>query len=426
MNIAYLTTQFPHYSQTFVLNEVEAHHQAGVEILPLSCDRAPEKAPVSEVARAWQRRTVCPGRPTSRLWSLCRETIRSPRRVLKNVVWLGGLSLIDPLEALKGLRELFTAVSLAPACRAQGTQLIHVHFASRCLTAGIMLGRLLGVPVTCTVHAFDLWLRSGRNLRYRLKHCRFIAAISQYNVDYLRRRCGAEIADLCHVVHCGIDTAEFNAGRRAPVAGRILMISRLKEQKGHKYLMEACGILKKRGVSHECILIGTGPEYERISRQIAELDLGDTVRLMGAVANDRLQPYLDSAAVFTVPAVIASDGDRDGIPVALMEALACEVPVVSTAVSGIPELLRAGEAGRLVPEGDAEALADSLQSLLTAGETAQRLATAGRRAVEEEFDIRETSRRLRELFANTIETRQRRPPARAAAHTDAPATEAVQ
>jgi len=161
-------------------------------------------------------------------------------------------------------------------------------------------------------------------------------------------------------------------------------------------------MLKQRGVSFECLLIGRGPEEERIRRQIADLDLEDCVKLLGPMANDQLRPYLNTAVAFPLPAVVASDGDQDGIPVALMEAMACGVPVVSTTVSGIPELIRDGEAGLLVPDRDAAALADALERVLTDAALAGRLSVAGRRAVEGGFDIQKTAARLRELFAEAV------------------------
>jgi glycosyltransferase involved in cell wall biosynthesis len=331
--------------------------------------------------------------------------------MFKNVVWLGGLLFVDLVEFLKGAKEMLTAASLAPACRKHGTQLIHVHFASRSLTAGILLGRLIDAPVSCTAHAFDLWLRSPASLRYRLKHCIFIATISRFNLEFVREKLGAEIADRCRVVHCGIDTAEFTPAGRSVVPGRILLVSRLKEQKGHRVLVEACGILAQRGVGFECLLIGLGPERNRIESQINALGLQERVQLLGAVANDQLKPYLASSAVFALPAVVAADGDQDGIPVALMEAMACGLPVVSTPVSGIPELLRDGEAGRLVPPGDAVSLADALEELLNDPASVERLGRSGRQAVVEEFDIGVTSRRLRMLFADALQLPSELPPA---------------
>jgi glycosyltransferase involved in cell wall biosynthesis len=159
-------------------------------------------------------------------------------------------------------------------------------------------------------------------------------------------------------------------------------------------------------VQFECILIGAGPELEHVEQQVGDLGLEDTVMLKGALPNDKLQSYLNSAVVFPLPAVVDSKGDVDGIPVALMEAMACSVPVISTGVSGIPELLRDGQAGYIVSEKNVEALADALELLLGDAALAKRFGEAGRAAVCQGFDIRKTSRVLRGLFAEAIARRK--------------------
>jgi len=398
MKIAYLTSYFPMLTTTFILNEVEAHHQAGADILPLSCDPVSADTPMSQLALKWKGPTVVPPGNVARMLAVLRETICQPVAMVTNVLWLIGLLFIDSREFLMGIKELGSAAYLASACRKHGTELIHVHFASRCLTTGIMLGRLICRPVSCTGHAFELWGRSGPNLRYRMKHCAFVAAISQYNVDYLRDKCGEGIASLCRVIHCGIDLSRFSNRKQSPAKGEILLVSQMTEKKGHRYLVEACGILKERGVPNKCILIGSGPEFEDIQALVRDRQLEDDVELLGALPNDQIQPYLERASIFTLPAVVGTGGDQDGIPVALMEAMAFGVPVVSTMVSGIPELMKDGKAGCLVPPRNADALADALQRLLIDENEIARLTVEGRKSVEEGFDIEKTSRQLREEF----------------------------
>jgi len=402
LRVAYLASKFPFPSQTFVLNEVEAHHREGVEILPLSCDRQGDESLLSNTGRKWARQTVTPGSLVNRFWCVVRECFRSPIGTIRNVCWLIALLFVDPIEFLKGVKEFFAAASLARAVRQADVQLIHVHFASRSLNAGIMLSHLTGVPVSCTIHAFELWFRSGRNLRFRLKNCLFIATESEYHVRYIREKCGEKIGALCHVIHNGVDISQFDADRHDPVSGRIVLISRLAEKKGHKYLIEACSILKERQVECECVIVGGGEDYDTLAKQIKELGVGQSVRLVGPAANDQLRRYLDSAAVLALPAIVASDGDQDGIPLALVEAMACGVPVVSTNVAGIPELLRDGEAGCIVPQRDSQALADALESLLADEDRQRQLSVEGRKMVEAEFDIIKSAVKLRTRFGAAI------------------------
>jgi len=408
MRIAYLSTRFPTYSHTFVLNEIEAHFQAGVDVLPLSCDRVPAGEHLSKLSLQWRERTIGPRSITGAISAVMRETIFHPSEMLKNIAWIASLLFIDPIEFVMACKELFSAACLAPACRVHRSQWIHVHFASRSLDTGIMLSRLVGIPVSCTAHAFELFLRSGRNLRYRLKNCVFVATVSNYNIEYIRNKCGQETADRCHLVHCGIDLTHFDDSDRRPLPGRLVLVSRFCEQKGHTYLIDACAILKSRGIKYECILIGNGPEERALRRKIERLGLGAEVKILGLVPNDRIKPYLDSAVAFVLPAVIASNGDRDGIPVALMEAMASGLPVISTRVSGIPELLRDGQAGILVPERNAEELAAAIERVLASHELPGELSKAGRLAVAEDFNIVNTSQQIRMLIAENQATRTAR------------------
>jgi len=400
MKIAYLSSVFPQLTCTFVINEVEEHARAGAEMLPLSSDRPPDNIPLSKIAQIWLERTMFPTSDVVRIVSLFQVACRHPIRTVHNVAWLLPLLFISWFEFLMGVRELGSAAAMVPACRQHGVEHVHIHFAGRSLTTGVFLGRWLGRPISCTAHAYDIWTRSGRNLTYRLRQCRFIAAISQYNVDYLREHCGEAIASRCHVVHCGIDTDSFAMRPRQPLQGPILIVSSLYEKKGHRYLVDACGIIKRRGGIVDCQIIGQGPEEPMLRQQIEDLDLVDEVQLLGPMANDQIGRFLSAAQLFVMPAVVASNGDQDGIPVCLMEAMANGVPVVSTLVSGIPELMMHGQSGVLVPPRDAEALADALQSLAADPERRNDLAHAGRNVVLDQFDIRKTSARLRELIAN--------------------------
>lgn len=402
MRLAYLATCFPATTMTFVFNEVRAHDQAGVDLLTMGCAPPPPGQAISQEAKVWLGKTVAPPDSWSRLRAVAKIILGQPRAALANLVWLLGLVWVSPKEFLLGIREFANAAYLAPFCRARGVEHLHVHFASRSLTCGIMLVRFVPMSLSCTVHAFELWGRSGRNLRHRLKHCAVVAAISQYNVTYLRNKCGDDIADRCQVVRCGIDPSAFDLSTRNPVPGRIVLVSGLQEKKGHCYLVEACGILRSRGVPFECLLIGGGPLREPLARQIETLGLGEQVKLLGAVPNDEIRRYLDTAVVFPLPAVVARSGDQDGIPVALMEAMAAGIPVISTNVSGIPELVRDGCSGIVVPPRDAQALAVALERVLTKPDLAKDMVDQGRRLIEEEFDITATSSQLRTLFADVV------------------------
>ncbi|HVF45227.1 MAG TPA: glycosyltransferase, partial [Pyrinomonadaceae bacterium] len=180
---------------------------------------------------------------------------------------------------------------------------------------------------------------------------------------------------------------------------RALGVGRLVEKKGFDVLVEACAVLRGRGVAVEALIVGESGEHEAvIRRRIAELDLGAHVRLAGPMEQARLYEEYRRAGAFCLPCRVLDNGDRDGIPNVLVEAMACGVPVVTTPVSGIPEIVRDGVNGQLVPPDDPHALADALQRLAREPRFARRLASAGRETVRERFDGERFAAQLAGLF----------------------------
>ena len=327
------------------------------------------------------------------------EVVTHPVRFLKMCLWLATLAARSPLEFAKIAGDLPTACHFARRCRAFGARHIHVHFASRSLSLGIMIAMLVRAGVSCTAHAFDIFTRSSASLRARLGRCSFVAAISRFNIRHLRERCGDRVAGLCHVVHCGVDLDRFKPAERQPKPGRMLSVAKMVPKKGLDVAIEACARLRRRNVDFQFDIVGDGPARPQLEKAVRRLDLSDRVHFLGALPNDRLLPLLREAAVFLLPCVSLPSGDRDGIPVVLMEAMACEVPVVSTRISGIPELVEDGVSGRLVSERDPDALADAVAEILAKGDEAARIGRAGRRRVQDAFDVSASAARLRELIA---------------------------
>jgi glycosyltransferase involved in cell wall biosynthesis len=166
------------------------------------------------------------------------------------------------------------------------------------------------------------------------------------------------------------------------------------EKKGLDVLLRASAILKKRNLPFQCLLIGDGPEMGRLQSLVAELNLEGEVRFTGAISTDGVRSFLVPNNVIVVPSVYARDGERDGIPTVLVEALACGVPAVASAISGIPELIDDGESGLLVPERDAERLASAIEAVLTNPDLRARFGPNGRRKVLRDFDVRVNALRL--------------------------------
>ncbi len=395
MRVAYVVSGM---RLTFVVSEAEAHRQAGWTVVPFaSC--APESVHGrAALVAAWIARTTYRERPAVLAIAVAREARRNPRRFARAVAFTASLLPRSPSEFAKTLYELPAACQFAPAVRADEIAHLHAHFASRSLGLGLLLGMLTDLPVSCTVHAFDLFTRSPGSLTPRLSRCAFIAAISEYNIRYLREKCGDAVADLCTVVHCGIDGDRFRLPARAPKPGALVCIANLVPPKGHALAIRACGVLRDRGVPFTYTIVGDGPERARLEALVRDLRLESHVVFLGAVSNDAVLPLLAESFAFLMPCVAASNGHTDGIPVAMMEAMACEVPVITRAISGLPELVRDGENGVLVSSERPEDIADATAALLADPDRAARLGRAARAHVLDAFEIRGTAQQLRALI----------------------------
>jgi len=381
-----------------VVNELEAHEKAGWQVLPLVSCKPGTPENLSEVMVKWNKLSVHRPGIFAQLVATLREIITHPIRFAKILFWLVALLTHSPDEFAKALYELTACCCFSGKCRYFGAEHIHVHFASRSLSLGLMMGMLTGLPVSCTVHAFDIFTRSPGSLQMRLSKCKFIASVSKFNVEYLRNACGNSVADLCRVVHCGIDAEKFSSISRQPEPGRIVCVCRLSPKKGLDVAIRACAKLRDNNVKFRFEIAGDGPQRRALEELIEKLNLTDHIKLLGTKPNDQLTELFSRASVFLMPCVKTPDGDMDGIPVAMMEAMASNIPVVSTAISGIPELLEDGITGRLAPENDVDALSQILKELLEDMDKIEQLGKAGRDRVVTDFCISKNAAKLRELI----------------------------
>lgn len=401
LRVAYIVSRFPKVSETFVLYEMQAMEQLGVhiEFFPLLRERPPVMH--AEAARWVQRAHYMPffSLPILRAqWWFLR---RAPRRYLGT--WL------EVLRRTWGSANFFVgAVGILPKSvrfaydmRRLGIQHVHAHFASHPTVAAFVIQRLTGIPYSFTAHGADLHV-DRHMLREKLRESAFAVPVSRYNENVMLAECGDTFRDRTRIVHCGVDLNVFRARaahRDAAPRFRILCLARLEPVKGHRYLIEACAILAARGHDFECHLIGDGPEQPAIRSQLAAANLRDRVHLHGARPRAEVVQWMADADVLVLPSAPTRSGRREGIPVVLMEAMASELPVVSTAISGIPELVENEVSGLLVPPADPVALAAALDRLRADPELRQALGRAGRLRVGRDFDLHRNAAQLAGLFA---------------------------
>ncbi|MDH7486517.1 MAG: glycosyltransferase [Anaerolineae bacterium] len=396
MRIGYVLDLFPSVYQTFVLDEILHLEEAGLEIEIFSLQTPPAGQPQHgriEHLRAAVHTLPSPiAAPGETIRANVALLARSPRRYLGALT----LTLRHPSRIL--LLSFLRGVALGRRLLHRRVQHLHAHFALGANVVAMFAARFAGLPFSFTTHALDLFARPVC-LCPSLRAARFAVTISQYNRNFIAQTCGAELSEKVHVIHAGIDPAAFAVPRR-PAGGRprLLSVGRLVEKKGHRYLVEALAQLRRAGQDFECIIVGEGPERDRLTRLIEQHGLAGQVHLPGVMPQEDVRQLYAASDLFVLPCIVADDGDRDGIPVSLMEAMASGLSVVSTAISGIPELITCGREGLLVEAGDSASLAAALSRLLGDAAAREEMGQAGREKIAQEFDVRRSAAALAALF----------------------------
>ena len=306
-------------------------------------------------------------------------------------------------QRLKMVGHLIPGVLLAMHWRKKEVTHIHAQWAHTAATIAMHSATLMGVGFSFMGHANDLFVHRVA-LREKVRRARFVLCISEYHRRFYLDLGAAP--DRLHVVYCGIslerfrDQQSFNAE-----STKIVSIGRLVEKKGFDDLIRACGVLRERGLDFECIIAGSGPEEASLRQLVLSLNLEDRVSITGeAILQEDIPQLLRSARVFALPCVKDSDGDMDGLPQVLIEAMACRVPCVATYLVGIPDLIRHEEGGLLVETKDYRATANAIQRIFDDSLFANRLATRGESWAKEHFSRDDLATRLQRILgwaANT-------------------------
>lgn len=283
--------------------------------------------------------------------------------------------------------------------------IIHAPFsAPKIIDRVYLLSKTLKVPFTLAFRAHDIYQNGmEEEIRKRINiinEASQIITISQYNKHYLRNHLGINGKEI-KIVHSTIDVDFYKPepGQKQP--GSIISVCRFDEQKGLVYLIKACHILNQKGVDFRCTIIGDGPEKGRCESLIDELQIPN-IDLISFLPPDEVRRYLNRSEVFVLPCVISSRGTRDILPNVLKEAMAAEVPVITTNICGIEELVEDGTNGLLVPPEDPEAIAEAIIKLFNNQELRRKLSKAGREKIERDFNTKKEVSRLIEAFEDVF------------------------
>jgi glycosyltransferase involved in cell wall biosynthesis len=395
MKVAYIVSRFPHVSETFIARELNAVSAAGIEVELFSLF-APVDPTVHPSAAPWipKLHRCRPGRGLAALaWWLARR----PLRLAASVAIVCASYARTPSLALRALAALVIACGHARTLRDRPVDRIHAHYATYPALAAWLCRRLVGTPYSFTAHAHDLFVDSSM-LRRKVADAAFVVTVSDFNRRWIAEH--APAATPIHVVRAGIDPDAYPYRARRLVAGgsvAALCVASLQEYKGHAVLLRALASDPQLD-QVRLELVGGGELRPELERLAAELGIADRVTFAGTCDEEAVRARLQAADLFVLASIVAADGQMEGVPVALMEALACGVPTVATRLSGIPELVVDGWTGLLAPPGDPAALAEAIARTLADPEAAQRRSRAGRQLVEEDFDIRSSGPRMAALF----------------------------
>ena len=395
MKVAYIVSRFPHVTETFVVRELDGVDAAADLELELFSLFPTVDATLHPAARGWVaqlRRGSAGGALRGTAWWLCRR----PRALLSAAAIVTRAFARKPRRLARALVTVAVASDHARTMRTLGVDHVHAHFANYPALAAWTVARLAGPSYSFTAHAHDIF-RDQSFLPRLLADARFVVTISEFNREFLARYNPGRTP--VHVVHCGVDPVVWRPRPRAPPghgAVRALCVASLEEKKGHRVLLRA---LAGGGLERvELDLVGPGALRAELEALARELGLGDRVRFHGALPEPDVAALLDRADVFVLASVVERSGFMEGIPVALMEALATGVPVVATRLSGVPELVRDGDTGLLAEPGDAASLRTALERAIGDPDAARRRAAAGRALVEREFDAAASAARIAELI----------------------------
>lgn len=389
--LAYVLKRYPRFSETFIVNEILEHEKAGmrIHIFALRSVRESHFQDILAQVRAPVTYIRDISAATHSLW----EMMSLARRELPGF-WQALDELGDMEEG-----DLLQAIKLALKARERGIAHFHAHFGTLAATVTRIASRLARIPYTLTVHAKDIYHQAvdQEDMRRKLGDAAGVITVSGYNQRYLQATYG-RAAEQVRRIYNGLHLDRFTYRPPNLNSREILAVGRLVEKKGFDVLVEACGLLRERGIAFHCSIVGEGMMREPLQQRIERLGLAEQVCLAGPRAHAELIRIFREAAFFVAPCVISSDGDRDGLPTVLVEAMALGTPVISTQVVGIPELVRHNDTGLCVAERDPSALADAMERLLQDANLRSSLASRARALVEEDFDIRKNAAAQRELF----------------------------
>jgi glycosyltransferase involved in cell wall biosynthesis len=392
-NVAYLFERFPSFTQTFCYREIAELRRQGYAPPVFSVRR-----PKGEPPQDWDPAIAGAVEYLPDDDDLVREIDRALR---KGKLPSAAGEEIKSWGRQSDFLRLYQAAWLGPRLQALGVRHLHAHFAGLAARTAYWVERFFGIGFSFTGHANDIFAPKAFpiSLGKLVGAARAVVTVSDYGVDHLRGQFLAEASKILRIYN-GIDLSRFQPATFESRPPLILSVGRLIEKKGFGDLIAACGILAEQGIEYRAEIIGEGPLEAELSAQIASLGLTTSVSLAGPLPQSEIIARLARSHVFALPCVTEIGGGMDNLPTVIAEAMAAGLPVISTPLGGVPEMVREGETGFLIPEKNPAALAVALARLLKDRELARSLGEAGHRRAADLFAVEQCAQKLQQLFSS--------------------------
>lgn len=412
--IGFLVKTFPKLSETFILNEILELERQGVNLHIFSLRNRSDLRAHPGVAQVKSPVTYLPTVLPD--FDLAAETqlVETQAKLLQQdpVTYMKALKFYLSRHEKRRLHEFLQGAYLAEQMQQLGITHLHVHFAN-VPTATAEIAQIFSqVPYSITAHAKDIYLSDATALDRRISKAEFVLTCTDFNRRYLEDLSTSRTP--IHLSYHGLDLSRFQPQPKAsnhkasnPKTANqiplILSVGRFCEKKGFSYLLEALSTLKKVGVPFRSVIVGYGELEQQIREKIVAFNLSEQVTIAGKLTQNELIDYYQQSDAFVLPCIVTNEGDRDGIPNVLLEAMAMEIAVVSTDISGISELVKTNHNGVLVPEKDVLALAQALESLLRQPELRQQFGKAGRESVLAKFGLTKNVGQVKDWLLQAVQ-----------------------
>jgi glycosyltransferase involved in cell wall biosynthesis len=392
--IAYLVSQYPAYSHTFILREVAQLKAKGVSIATASInlpDRSLDNLTAIERVEAEQTFYVKQQGVVKTLVAAIKTLVSNPLGLVRGIQHALSLGGWDIKRLLYHGFYLAEALLVGQWLRSQGIKHLHVHFATPAASVGMLVKTVFGTGFSFTVHGPDeFYDAAGYNLPAKIIAADFIVCISHYARSQVMKLSPVSAWSKLDVCRLGVDVQRFAPVPHPQVntSCQLLCVGRLCSAKGQAILLEAMAKLQQQKVAVHLTLVGMGPDMSSLKAYAEQLGVSEQVTFTGAVDQDHILGFYQRADIFVLPSF------AEGLPVVLMEAMAMQIPCITTAITGVPELIDNGVDGLLVAASDVEGLTGAIAKLASDSSLRTQLGEAARRKVVAQYDLQHNTERL--------------------------------